>query len=157
MGIYVHTDRTLAARDKEKDTRIKELEADNMRLEAQEGRLTAQNRRLADENVVLREHDKEAEQKISDLASRLGMAHEVETNQAEVIAAQKQTIADLEASHDELEQAYIEANKLFEATASFLERIALGGNIRTEQRGGRELITQAKALLKQYGHDESQS
>src|SRR5260221_218287 len=123
-------------RSAKKDERITELEAQVIRL-------TDQN---------------------TDISERLDMAHEVETSQAEVIATQKQTIADLQADVREIavasdryvkDIAQLQGECLVIAAensdlVAFVRQCVAGSGIRADKPGGAKLMEQARVLLKQY-------
>ncbi len=75
----------------------------------------------------------------------------------------KTTYDDLQARHDklhatlgEMEEAQGELGLLFDETAVFLRKIAIGTHIRGDKPGGRALVERAKALLVQYGEGKEQ-
>ncbi len=137
-------------RTSKKDERITELEA-------QVARLTDQN---------------------TDISERLEMAHEVEMSQAGIISMEKVTITELqkdvsagierirELEHDAAEYAVASARYVKDIAElqgeclviaaensdliMFVRKCATGANIRADKPGGAKLVSDARALLKQY-------
>ncbi len=121
-------------RTSKKDERITELEAQVARLTDQNTKIAEANqeteRILADQDVFiaalkadkmrLEQEAGECFETITDLRARLDMAHAVETNQADVIATQKQGIVDLEAA---LVTSFGHIDELKQDVAALVERI----------------------------------
>ncbi len=149
MGIYSFLNRSA-----KKDERIKTLEEDNAE---QERILAAKDERIAEMALL---YDSEAARYLSlfnEIKQRLEMAHEVETNQAEVIKTQEKTIthlqketAALSQTADELSQSLTSHLTFEDEIIMFVRKCVAGSGIRADRPSGAKLMEQARVLLKQY-------